>query len=140
MGLDELKKKLDRDEAKTHGGAPSRSPKQKLLDLKEVQEKHPDKRVRFIQTGNPERARTRIEGDGYEVLPPSEGGRTVGGLSIGVISREKYDARVAEQQAENQRRLHAHEREVEAMAESVARELRDRHGVNVEAKDLMVNE
>ncbi len=142
MGMDELKemqKKLAHQEGKEHGGAPSRSPKQHLLDASEVQKAHPDDRVRWIQTGNAERAQTRIA-DGYTPIPESEGGRKVGGLSLAKTSRENYERRTAAVKQKNRERLQAHKTEVERAAEAVARELRDQHGIDVDVKRMLVDE
>lgn len=142
MGTKELKEmqdKLDRQEAKTHAGAPSMTPKTQMLDASDVQAAHPDHRVRWIQTGNAEKAQCRLA-DGYEVIPEKEGGRRVGGLALARTSRENYDARVATVKRKNQERLKSHKADVGRAVEAVVRELRDQHGISVDESRIMVDE
>jgi len=142
MGLDDLKKMkkaLEHEEAKTYGGAPSRTPKNQMLDVNDLQKERPDKRVRWIQTGNKEKAMSR-KADGYEVIPESEGGRTVGGLSIAQTSRENYEARTAEAKRIHEHRLKEHKTEVQRAVQGVVRELRDRHGITVDEKRIFIDE
>lgn len=135
--LKEFAKKLGRVEAKTHAGARSRQPKQSLLDASDVQAQHPDKKIRWSSLANPDKMEIRKH-EGYERLPVSEGGRQVGNNVLMALSKEDYDHRVAEQKKVNEQRLKQHNREVEEMAEQVAKVLRDQHGKSVSADDIIV--
>ena len=142
MGSKELKdmrKKLDRVEAKTVPGAPVLAPKEQMLDASDVQAAHPDHRVRWIQTANAEKAQSRLA-DGYEIIPESEGGRRLGGLALARTPRENYDRRVAAVDAKNKERLKAHKADINRAVEAVARELRDQHGISIDESRLMVDE
>lgn len=141
---DPLKEEMSRLERieKTSGrsGAVPNTPKGHLLDLTEVQRKHPGKRVRFVNVANKEKAQKRTEVDGYERVPESEGGKQVGNLVTMAIPRPVYEERVAKIAKMNKERMVAHNKEVERMAEGVARELRDRHGIQVDAERLVIKE
>lgn len=142
MGLDELKKiqeDLKRKEEIKHGAGGPRATKAMLLDASEVQEAHPDKRVRWVQTGVPERAMSRLA-DGYEIVPESEGGRRVGGLQMGWTSKENYDARVKDIERRNKERLESHKAELQQTVQAIVRELRDKHGVQIDERRLYVDE
>lgn len=138
MSVEELKKALDRRE-RTSGrsGAVPRSPKQGLLDASDVEAAHPDKRVRWLNLKNPEKVVVR-QAEGYTRLPAEEGGRSLGDeMALFAAPREVHEERVAAQTEENRRRESAHRNEFQRTVEAVARELRDRHGVNVSAEQLM---
>ena len=143
MGLAELKamqEKLDRIEATTgNSGAIPRTPKQMLLDIREIQEKDPDYHYRFVQIGSPEKAQGRII-EGYRMVPEDEGGRVIGNLALMKIPRAKRDERVARQDAISARRLDEHNDEMLRAAESVAKELRDKHGIRMSPEELLVKE
>lgn len=138
--VSELAKKLGRQEQTTTPGAELLTPKQRLLDAREVQSKNPDTRVRWVSLKNPEKMQSRVA-EGYEVLPPEKGGRRIGdNLVLMGISKEKHEARVAREQKLNQVRLNQHKDEMARIADAVARELRDRHGINVNPERILVQE
>jgi hypothetical protein len=78
--------------------------------------------------------------EGYERVPLAEGGRQVGNLAPFALPKEKYQERVAEITRKNKERLESHKTEVERIAEGVARELRDKHGISVNAGRILINE
>ncbi len=136
----ELMQDLDRQE-RTSGpsGAISNQPKQQMLDASDVQKKHPDKRIRWVNTGNPEKAQSR-QAQGYERIPAAEGGRQVGNLALFGLKKSEYERRVKAQEKMNKDRLSAHKVEAERQAESIARELRDKHGISVDAERILIRE
>lgn len=136
----ELAKKLQRQEQTTIPGADTLTPKQSLLDAREAQKKNPDLRVRWVSLRNPEKLQSR-QSEGYQALTPEQGGKRLGdNLVLMGIPREKHEARVARQERTNKERLKQHNREMEAIVEAVAKELRDRHGLNVKPERILVQE
>lgn len=140
MGMDELREmreKLGRDEAKNgNSGAIPNTPKHILLDGSEIEAKNPEHSIRFVNTSDPSKVARRIR-QGYEKVPESEGGKTVGNLAAFRIRKEDKARLDAQLKKLNEDRLNAHVREMEQMAESEARRLHDRHGINVRAEDLL---
>jgi hypothetical protein len=120
-------------------GAIPNTPKRQLLDVREVIEKHPDKRVKWVNEGVPDKVMSRKQ-QGYEKLPESEGGRRVGNLALYTLPRGVYEGRVKAQETENKARLDAYKSDVQQAAESVARELRDRHGIKVDPNRILIEE
>lgn len=136
----ELAKKLGRQEQVSVPGADMLTPKQSLLDAREVQKKNPDLRVRWVSLRNPEKLQAR-QAEGYQALTPEQGGRRLGdNLVLMGIPRERHEARVARQERANQERLKQHNRDMEAIVEAVARELRDKHGISVKPERILVQE
>jgi hypothetical protein len=115
------------------------APKQQLLDARQIEKDNPDKRFRWVNVHNSERAQLR-QAQGYERVPVAEGGRQVGNLALFAVPRQKYDERVAQLEKTNKERLTAHQTEVERIADGVAKELRDRHGIKVDAERIMIRE
>lgn len=138
--LDELSKALEHIEAQTLSGAPSLTPKELLLDLSDLKAKHPDKHFRWVNIKAPGVAdRRRL--DGYLRLPVSEGGRELGGeLAVFVTSAKIYEHRVQQFKDMQERRLSAHRADVEKVADAIAKELRDKYGIKVDASRILVNE
>lgn len=138
--LDFLSKELAAIEARTLSGAPSLTPKEIILDLSDLQAKHPDKVVRWVNIKAPGVAdRRRL--DGYIRLPESEGGREIGGeVAVFVTSKRLHEHRVAELNKATEARLRAHRTEVENTAEAIAKELRDKYGISINAERILVNE
>jgi hypothetical protein len=133
--IEGMQEKLNQVERTTgRSGAIPRTPKQKLLDASDVQAARPNKRVRWVNLKNAEK-RT---GDGYERIPVADGGRQAGDLALFELDRPEYDRRVAEQKARNKELLRSHETEVERMADEVAKVMRDRHGLSINAEDIIV--
>lgn len=138
--LENQMKKLDSLERTTGpSGAVPNTPKAQLLDASEAQALNPDKHLRWVNVGNKEKAEMR-QHTGYKRVPVSEGGRQVGNLALFEISREEYDRRVSNLREMNTRRLNAHKAEVEQLAENIARELRDRHGISVNAERILISD
>lgn len=136
--IEEMQAALSREEAKTgRSGAIPNTPKARLLDASDVQAKKPEKHFRWLNQKNSDKMMMRTEVEGYERVPVAEGGREVGNLVLGQIDKDKYLARKAREERENQQRLKSHEADVQREAEGVARHLRDKHGINVRAEDIM---
>lgn len=133
----EVLERLKRQEAKEVGGAPTRMPKQMMLDASDVAAKHPDKHLRWVSLKDDNKLASR-KMEGYVALNEKEGGKTLGNeLVLMGLPKQLYEQRVARQNAENERRLSQHTKEWENLAESAARELRDRHGIRVDSRDLL---
>jgi len=138
--ITEIKKKLDRSEAKSTPGAAILAPKQRLLDARDVERRHPDKRVRWVSLKNPDKMLSR-EMEGYSILPKEEGGKRLGeDLVLMSIPRERYEARVKAQDKLTMARTKQHKTEMVALAERLARELKDAHGIDINVDRLLVNE
>lgn len=133
--------KLERLEETTgRSGAVPRGPKNRLLAVSEATKaKHKDYRLRWISVNSPEKAAGRVA-DGYEIIPDGEGGRRVGGLALARLGKEEYERRVKDIDRQTQERLNSHNREMEGMAEQVAKMLRDNHGLDVKSERLLVKE
>lgn len=138
--LDLLTEALRHVEAQHLSGAPDLTPKDVLLDLSDLQAKHPEMHFRWTNIKAPGKAdRRRL--DGYIRLPESEGGRELGGeVAIFVTSKKIYDMRVDRIIKMNKQRLQAHRAEVEQAVEAVARELRDKYGLKIDTKRILVDE
>jgi hypothetical protein len=135
----EMQKELEAIERKEgRSGAVPLGPKGKLLEANEVEDALPHKRLRWVNI-NSDKAQIR-QNTGYERVAIGDGGRQVGNLALFAIDRQEYERRVELQAEVNRKRLEAHKAEVSEMAESVAKLLRDRHGVNVNPRDFMINE
>lgn len=132
--------KADQIERTTgRSGAVPLAPKGMLLDARDVQEKFPDKKVRWCSTANKEKMELR-QASGYRRIPDVEGGRQVGNLVLMELPREEHDRRVKANEKQNKDRLTQHNREAEQMADNVAKELRDRYGVTISAEKLLVKD
>lgn len=132
----DLLAKLKQQEAREVGGAASRLPKQMMLDASDVAAKHPDKHLRWVSMKDSNKMASR-KLEGYVAIPVTEGGRTLGdSLVLMGIPKAAYEQRVARQKQENARRLNQHDADWENLAEGVARELRDKHGIKVDARQL----
>lgn len=140
MSLDDLKKKLEQVEATTVPGAPTLTPKQQMLDASDVEKRHPDKVIRWVNIRDPQKAASR-QVEGYVRLSEAEGGRHLGNdLALMAIPRRQHEAKVAAIAKLNDDRLNAHRREMESVAESVAKQMRDRYGVSIDASRILVDE
>lgn len=122
-------KRLEALEAKTVPGAPILTPKAMLLDARDVEAKNPDYRYRWGSSQNSDKMAVR-RAEGYEVVPESEGGRSLAGHAVLMrIPRAEYERRVQSIEKVNKARLEAHKVEFQRAVEGVARELRDRYGL-----------
>ena len=137
----DIMKELQQMERTTGGsGAIPLAPKQQMLDARDVQAKHPDLKLRWVNIKDPQRAAVQMM-KGYRRLTAEEGGRALGDeLALFGVSRAEYDRRIEHNQKVHAERLTSHRREMENMAEAVARELRDRHGIRVSSERILVNE
>lgn len=139
MGMDELQK-LRRTEEKEVPGVSIRSPRQRLLDARDVQAKHPDKHIRWVNIKDPEKAEARRE-DGYMRLTSEEGGRQIGDQgALFAIPREVAERKKAEIKAENLSRLDAHKAAMRRAAEEGAKALRDKAGLSVSGARLLIDD
>lgn len=140
QNLDLLSETLRHIEAQTLSGAPTLTPKEVLLDLSDLKAKHPDRHFRWVNIKAPGNAdRRRL--DGFIRLPESEGGRELGGeVAIFVTTKRIHEHREAEIKKANKQRLNAHRAEVENAVEAVARELRDKYGLKIDADRILVDE
>lgn len=131
----EMKAELRR-QAMTSGpsGAMPNAPTGVILDASAVQELNPDSRIRWVHAKKAQRRQV----EGYVRVPEVEGGRTAGDLILMALPRAEYEARVNRIQKLNADRLDAHNKEMETAAESIAKHLRDNHGVNVKAEQILV--
>lgn len=136
-----LQEKLSRVEDTSMIGAPTRTPKGNLLDARSTSEKlGPTKHVRWLNLKDPNKVASR-QMEGYVRVPESEGGKMLGDeMATFAIPTEKFNARVAAQEAENRRRLVSHKTDMEKLAENTARILRDQHGISVDPRRLFSDE
>lgn len=142
MGIEDLKARLDRQEQLTgNSGAIPLTPKGMLLDtsVEQAMDANKEKRLRWVNVGSAEKAQQRVM-EGYERVPDSEGGRRVGNLALFRTAMANYDRRVQVVNKRTKDRLTAHESEVERMAEDVARVLRDKHGIKIDAERILYRE
>lgn len=138
--LDLLQETLRKVEAQTLSGAPDLTPKDVLLDLSDLQAKHPDMHFRWGNIKAPGKQQQRRL-DGYIRLPESEGGRELGGeVAVFVTSKKIFEMRTERIKKLNKARLQAHRAEVEQAVESVAKELRDKYGLKIDTKRILVDE
>lgn len=139
MGIEDLKA-LREKENKEVPGLKLRTPRQRILDAREVQAKHPDKHVRWVNIKDPEKAEARKE-DGYQRLTSEEGGRQIGDqAALFAIPKEQAESKRDEIRQENLARLDAHKASMMRAAEEGARTLRDKAGLNVSAERLLIND
>ena len=138
--LDLLAETLKHIEAQTLSGAAVLTPKEILLDLSDLKAKHPDRHFRWVNIKAPGNAdRRRL--NGYIRLPENEGGRELGGeVAIFVTTQRRHEHHEADLKKHNKQRLQAHRAEVENAVEAVARELRDKYGLVVDTKRILVDE
>lgn len=138
--LDLLAETLKHIEAQTLSGTAVLTPKEVLLDLSDLKAKHPDRHFRWVNIKAPGNADRRRLG-GYIRLPESEGGRELGGeVAIFVTTQRIHEHAEAKIKADNKKRLQAHRAEVENAVEAVARELRDKYGLKIDAERILVDE
>lgn len=137
--LEGLQKQFEQVERKTISGAPTLTPKAQILDARDVQAKMPDRRVRWINTASSENVMSR-QMQGYRIIPESEGGRRVGDLALAECPKDVYDARVARIDQIGKARLESYKSEIEQAVAEVAKYMRDKHGIKISEKRLLVDE
>jgi len=135
---------LNRVEATTVHGAPSRTPKAQMLDATALEKKNPDKYFRYVSTTDPGKPQAR-RAEGFTRADAKEAASVdvkveVGPMVLMSQPREKHEARVAHQTAVGKARLEQHNKDVEAQAEAIVRELHDRHGIDVPIERFLVKE
>lgn len=139
MAIEDLKA-LREKENRTIPGLQIRTPRQRLLDAREVQAKHPDKHIRWVNIKDPEKAEARKE-SGYTRLTSEEGGKQLGDqMALFSIPKEQADQVRKDIADENQARLDAHKAAMRRAAEEGSRALRDKAGLNVSADRLLIDE
>jgi hypothetical protein len=138
--LDALTEALRKIEAQTLSGVAVLTPREVLLDLSDLQAKHPDRHFRWVNIQTPGTAdRRRL--DGYIRLPESEGGKEMGReVAVFVTTKRIHEQREARVKKMNRERLNAHKAEMENVAEGVVRELRDRYGLKLDLNRILVND
>ena len=143
MGMEDLKKareSLERVEATEVHGAPVLTPRAQMLDARDVQAKHPDKHLRWVNIRDRQKADKRLQ-DGYVRLSNDEGGRHLGDdLALMGIPKQLHAARTEAVRQLNDERMRAHKTAMENAAEAVARQARDRFGVKIDARRILVDE
>ena len=143
--VEDQQKKLDRVEAKEVRGAPSLQPKASMLDASALQKKNPEKYYRYGSMANRDKMEERIASGEYTLTDEKEarkaGVRARLGDRMALIetSKEHHDQKMAAAKKEHERRLEAHKSEVRQVAEGVARELRDKHGLDVDVDRILVD-
>lgn len=131
---------LESIEARQVAGARVLTPKQVLMDTTELEAKNPDTHYRWGNQMNKEKMEARKQ-QGYEVVPESEGGRRLGDEMVLLrIPRERAEAIQRRYDNSTASRLESFKSDHQAAVENVARELRDRHGIRVDPKKLLVDE
>lgn len=143
--LRQLAKALDNTERKTgRSGAVPRMPKQRMYNIDKLKEANPDKHYRYVNVQDDEKAQARID-DGYVAVSDAEAEKhgvraEIGSTRLMELPREQAEARRRELAEITNSRLKAHERDVREAVEGVARELRDKHGLNIPIERLLVDE
>jgi hypothetical protein len=128
---DELKKKAEQQ----FSGAASAATATMLLDKTEAERQNPGKRIRWVSLRNEQKAQIRQQ-SGYVRLAAEEGGRQVGSLVLMALPAEEHARRVEQIKKNTQERVVAHNKEAEQMAEGIAKELRDRHGISISPEHI----
>lgn len=143
--LRDLAKALDRTEKTTgRSGAVSRTPKQRMYDIDKLRAAHPDKHYRYVSIEDDEKAQARLD-DGYKPVSEEECAKYGVRVSLGTtrimeLPKEVADARRAEIDKRTRSRIKASKTEVRQEIEGVARELRDKHGLDIPVERLLVDE
>jgi hypothetical protein len=142
-----LKEKLAKLDAQERSGVAPLTPKSDLFDARELAEANPDKHYRWLSTRNEERMPHRKHKEGYKPVSEADakahnvyGDGKIGPMVLAEQPREVYERRIESQKQENERRLTAHKTSMERVVESIARELRDKHGIRVKEGQLLVDE
>lgn len=129
--------RLNELEAKSVPGARVRTPRAQMLDASEQEAKDPDHHYRFVNIRDTQKVAAKIE-DGYKKVAAEEGGRNLGDeFALMRIQKEKYLSQKRAVEERNKVRETAHIREMEGAAESVARLLRDKHGISVTPDQIL---
>lgn len=127
-------------ENKTVPGAAPLTPRQRMLDFSEVEAKDPDHHYRIINIRDKDKAAMRIQ-EGFVRVSEDQGGRPLGDeLALMKIPMAKYQERVRSQLDLARFRETAHVQEMTAVAESIAKQMRDIYGIKIDASRILINE
>lgn len=136
--------KLNRQEGQRHSGARERLPKSRMLDARALEEKDKEHHYRYENTDDAGRMQVMMD-EGYVSVPEDEceqaGVRAqVGELRLIRVPQEIHEETVARQKELAKSRLEAHKVEMRTAAETIVRELRDKHGVDISVDRFLVDE
>lgn len=136
-GIKELAAKLARQE-KTEGssGAVPNTPKAQLFNASDVKKAKPDMHLRWVNLKNPDKVASRVA-EGYRRVDGDDGRHLGSDYALYEMPEERYREREAMKAKRDRERLEAHKTEFEQVVESVARELRERHGISIKPEKLM---
>ena len=122
-------------------GASPRMLKQKAIDLAGLQEKYPDKHFRRVNARDPGKVQSR-KAQGYTVTDEKVAEEAGVSARLGQedvvmeTSADRAEELRRANEAEQKIRLSAHKAEFDQTVEAVARELRDKHGLDVDVERL----
>ena len=139
-----MSEKLSKMDAQKHSGAPSRLPKERMLDARAIEEKEPESHFLYVNTDDPGNVQTHID-DGYTAVSEDEAKaagvrQRVGELTLMRVPRGEFEERVERQKEVAAGRLEAHRTEFKREVESVVREMRDRGMSDHDIKRILVDE
>lgn len=143
--LRELAKGLERQEKTTgRSGAVPRTPKNKMYDIEKLKKANPDKHYRYVNVEDDMKAQARLD-EGYHAVSEDECAKhgvrpEIGSTRLMELPREKAEERRREYDEITRSRLKTPGRDVREVAESVVRELRDKHGIDVPLDRIFVDE
>jgi hypothetical protein len=135
-------KALEALEAREKLGARRLTPKQQLMDFTALEDKHPDKHFRWVNTSVATKAHQRQQ-EGYVAVDDSMAEGTGVEIRLGSeftlmhIPKSKAQARVTAQDRLNSERLGANGNEMREVAERVAHDLSKR-GLNVPVERIFI--
>ena len=134
----EIQSKLARQEATTgSSGAIPLMRKQMLLDASAVEKKRPDNRIRWVNLRNPDKVMSRIS-EGYSRISDADGGKKLGEeMALFELPREVFDQRIAAMTKRNAALHSSHRQEFERVVDGIARELRNKHGINIDTQRIL---
>lgn len=127
-----------RQERTTGGsGAVPNALKGDLLDLSDLQAKHPDKHLRWCNVNNPPGMANHAK-KGRTRLAQSDGGRQMGNLAVFEMPIERYKQNAREDKQRRDAFLEtAKRRDFDQEADAIARYLRDNHGIKINPERLI---
>lgn len=133
----EILAELNRTEKKTgNSGAVPNTLKGDLLDLSEIEAKHPGKEIRFVNVTNVDKVARRIK-NGWSRLSEGDGGKQIGNLAVFVCDKAQVANLRAAKNERHKNLLVQFKAEDHAMAERMSKVLRDRHGIDIDPKRLI---
>jgi hypothetical protein len=139
-----LMEKLAKQEAQRRSGARELTPKARMLDASALEKKDPEHYYRYENTDEAGRMQIQID-EGFVAVPEKECEEAGVRASIGELRlirqpMEKHEETVQRAKELNESRLRAHKTEVREAVAAVAKELRDRYGLDVSVDRLLVDE